>query len=136
MKSPTPSIAAILTAVIFAPAFAAEFERAPELPDLSTFQRSLHEVPAPAAAPATIVGQAAKAGCPVLDLNGATIGRGWFSSSYEVKINDKAVGTVGSDGDGYAIKDSRGNVIARSIPASKAWGSKSEVVDCSGAKIG
>lgn len=118
-----------------APGFAAGVERAPELPDLSEFHQRLGDVAAPAAVPARAA--AAKAvGCPVLDLQGATIGRGVFEMTYEVKLNDAVFGAIKGDSDGYTYKDNYGNTAAKSTTVKIDGGTRSEVTDCSGNKIG
>jgi hypothetical protein len=113
-------------------AFAGGSERALELPDLAQFREALGALPAPASVPGVVVGGArAAAGdlaCPVLDLQGATIGRGWFENTYTVKIGGSEEGTIKAEGNGHVYRDAFGNVAAKS--------SNGVVTDCSGHKIG
>ncbi|MBI3553204.1 MAG: hypothetical protein HY077_11970 [Elusimicrobia bacterium] len=134
MPSPTPLLISVVLSL--APCFAAELERAPELPDLSRFQSALRETPAPAAAPAKMAEPAKPAGCPVPDLNGGAIGRGFFSSAYDVKIKDQAAGKISYEDGEYVFKDASGNLVAKTATKKASWGTKSVVTDCSGAKIG
>jgi hypothetical protein len=127
MKSPT-----LLALMTLLPCAA----RAQDLPSMSEFKQRLTEVSAPAvgaavdvqAAPAARADPAAAA-CPILGLSGATIGRGLFSMDYDVKIGDQKVGSIGTEGSGYAFKDAAGRIIAKSAGDGK-------VTDCSGAVIG
>lgn len=72
--------------------------------DLAGFKEALKDVPAPAA-PASTAAPAAglpRPACPVLSLDGATVGRGLFENDYTVKIDGREVGKVAADGDRLA----------------------------------
>jgi len=64
----------------------------------------------PAAAQIVPIGDVAAArealrpACPVLDLSGATVGRGLFGGDFVVSIGGRDVGKVERDGDGWSYK--------------------------------
>lgn len=136
MKTQLLTLAVIAASALSPALAAAQAARAPELPDLKEFHERLGDVAAPAAVPARAVVAAKAAGCPVLNLQGATIGRGVFDSSYEVKLNDAVFGTIKGDGDGYVYKDNYGNIAAKAATEKINGGTRSLVTDCSGAPIG
>ena len=138
MKTQLLAITVIAASAVAPALAAAQAARAPELPDLSQFRERLHdvavpEVVAPRAAPA-----AAKVlGCPVLDLQGATLSRaGIFTDTFDVKLGGKTYGAISSEGDGYTYRDAYGNIAAKTTVTTAKWGTKSEVTDCAGKKIG
>ena len=119
------------------PALAAGGERAPELPGLAEFHERMSDIAAPAAAAPRLPSSAKAVGCPVLDLQGAKVGRsGIFSDSFDVQLGGKTYGAISPEADGYAYRDGYGNIAAKTAVSKTSWGTKSEVTDCSGRKIG
>lgn len=109
-----------------------------QIGDLAGFKEALKGIESPAVAttrPLTHVVAARPASCPVLDLAGATVGRGLFESEYTVKIGDQEVGKVSSSGGGLSY--TAGGASQAKITLSSSGDTKTAtVVGCDGAVIG
>lgn len=79
--------------------------------------------------------EALRPSCPVLDLSGATVGRGLFGGDFVVTIGGRDVGGVKHDGDGYAY-EAGGAPQAKIEIAGSGSARTATVTGCSGEIVG
>ena len=119
-----------------AAAGAAEFHRAPELPDMGSFRERLKDQPAPESAGRKAVGPASAEGtaaCADLKLGDDAVIEGrLFSWTHDIKSGGRKIATIESKSRGYDVKSADGGLLA-SGRVKYNWGGRVVTVeDCAG----
>lgn len=109
-----------------------------EVGDLSGFKEALKSVEVPAAPASAVAATAAlpPVKCPVLSLNGATVGRGLFESDYTVKINGEEVGKVAAGNDGMTYTAGGAGQATVSVAYGSDGARRATVKGCDGETLG
>lgn len=129
------TLLAVLVTFLGGFAAARDLDRAPDLPTLGEFRERMAEQ-----GPAKLVQgraiEARRAGCPVPQLSGSTMGRGMFSMTFDVKLGDQKLGEIEPVDGGWLFRDNAGHTIALASVKTAEDSRVATVTDCSGARIG
>jgi hypothetical protein len=106
--------------------------------DMAGFKEALKNSDAPAVPTSRAIETAGltRVACPVLSLNGATVGRGLFENDYTVKIGGEEVGKVESGGSGMRYTAGGAGQADISFSFNGEGGRRATVVGCDGETIG